>query len=180
MKSPDGLLQTHRLTLRELTLADGPALASILADPEVMRYSVRGVMSTAATLEFIQWCIDCCVDSGVAPWAVVDNASGALAGFCGLNAEQVDGADEIELGYRLAPRFWGRGLATEAVRVALDHGFGVLGLASVIAIVQPENVASVRVIQKAGFNGFVYSQYHRLAVRIYRMPREQWLAGESR
>jgi len=180
MKAPDGLLHTHHLTLRELTLADGPALSTILADPEVMRYSVRGVMTAHATDEFIQWCMESYADSGFGPWAIVDKASGELAGFCGLNQERVDGADEIELGYRLAPQFWGRGLATEAVRATLEHGFGVLGLASVIAIVQPGNAASVRVIQKAGFSRFVHSQYHRLAVRIYRMTREQWLTGEIR
>lgn len=180
MDTAKPLLTTLRLTLRELTLADGPALAAILAHPDVMRYSVRGVMSAHATLEFIQWCIESCADSGWGPRAVVDNASGSLIGFCGLNREQVDGADEIELGYRLAPAFWGRGLATEAVRATLDQGFGELGLASVIAIVQPANVASVRVIQKVGFSGFVHSQYHRLGVRIYRMTREQWMAGASR
>jgi len=180
MDTAKPLLTTHRLTLRELTLADGPALAAILADPEVMRYSVRGVMSAHATLEFIQWCIESGTDAGLAPRAMVDNVSGSLIGFCGLNRERVDGADEIELGYRLAPSFWGRGLATEAVRATLDHGFGELGLASIIAIVQPANVASVRVIQKVGFNGFVHSQYHRLGVRIYRMTREQWREGASR
>ncbi|MGV6397045.1 GNAT family N-acetyltransferase [Pseudomonas caspiana] len=168
-------MHTHHLTLREFSLTDGPALSAILADPEVMRYSVRGVMSPHATDEFIQWCVESYANSGFGPWAVVDNASGALAGFCGLNPERVDGADEIELGYRLAPQFWGRGLATEAVRATLEYGFTVLELASIIAIVQPENIASVRVIQKAGFSGYVHSQYHRLAVRIYRMTREQWL-----
>ena len=168
-------MHTAHLTLRELSLTDGPALSAILADPEVMRYSVRGVMSPHATDEFIQWCVESYAHSGFGPWALVDNASGALAGFCGLNQERVDGADEIELGYRLAPQFWGRGLATEAVHATLEHGFGALGLASIIAIVQPGNAASVRVIQKSGFNSFVYSQYHRLAVRIYRLTREQWL-----
>jgi RimJ/RimL family protein N-acetyltransferase len=180
MKPAGALLQTHHLTLRELTLADGPALSPILADPDVMRYSVRGVMTAHATHEFIQWCMESYAESGFGPWAVIHKASGTLVGFCGLNQERVDGADEIELGYRLAPPFWGRGLATEAVRATLEHGFNVLGLGSVIAIVQTPNVASVRVIQKTGFNSFVYSQYHRLAVRIYRMTREQWLAQEIR
>jgi RimJ/RimL family protein N-acetyltransferase len=85
----------------------------------------------------------------------------------------------VEIGYRLAQPFWGQGLATEIVRATLAYGFESLGLRSIIAIVQPANVASVRVIQKVGFNAFVYSQYHRLGVRIYRLNREEWLAGEA-
>lgn len=165
---------TERLTLRELIPDDTQALAQILGDAEVMRHSVRGVLSEKATAEFIEWCRRSYRQYGFGPWAVVDNASSTLAGFCGLNAERVDGADEVELGYRLASAFWGRGLGTEAARCALQAGFAGAGVDSVIAIVQPANVASVRVIQKVGFQGFVHSQYHRQGVKIYRMSAQQW------
>jgi len=162
-------LQTPRLLLRELTPDDVPALAVMLADPEVMRFSVRGVMSQQATAEFVQWCIHSYAANGFGPWAVVEKSSGQLAGFCGLNAEQVDGADEIGIGYRLAPSFWGRGLATEAVRATLAHCFDALNIGSVIAIVEPANLASIKVIHKAGFTTYIHSQYHRRGVRIYRL-----------
>lgn len=179
MNEPRVILHTERLTLRELSPADIPALAAILGDPEVMRFSVRGPLNELATAEFVQWAIRCYVADGFGPWAVIETASGALAGFCALNREEVDRADEVEIGYRLAPAFWGRGLGTEAALATLAHGFETLGIESIIGIVQPANVASVRVLRKVGFKDFVYSQYHRLGVRIYRMTREQWLAGRS-
>jgi RimJ/RimL family protein N-acetyltransferase len=179
MKTADVVLQTERLTLRQFTGADVSPMAKILGDSEVMRYSVRGVLSEAATGEFVAWSTQCYALYGFGPWAVVEKSSGALMGFCALNQENVDGVDEVEIGYRLAPQFWGNGMATEIVRATLAYGFEQLGLPSIIAIVQPANVASVRVIQKVGFSAFVYSQYHRLGVRIYRLNREEWLAREA-
>lgn len=175
----DVVLQTQRMTLRQFSSADVLPMAHILSDPEVMRYSVRGVLSERATAEFVDWSLQSYGRHGFGPWAVIEKARGVLIGFCALNQENVDGAEEVEIGYRLAPPFWGRGLATEIVAATLAYGFEDLGLQSIIAIVQPANVASVRVIQKVGFNAFVYSQYHRLGVKIYRLNRDEWLAEEA-
>jgi ribosomal-protein-alanine N-acetyltransferase len=172
-------LHTDRLILRELTPDDTPALAKILGDAEVMRHSVAGVMSEKATGEFIDWCGFSYRERGFGPWAVVEKSTSTLAGFCGLNAEWVDGTDEIEIGYRLATGFWGKGLGTEAARRAVSYGFEQLQVPSLIAIVQPANFASVKVIQKLGFGGFIQSQYHRQGVRIYRMTAQQWALGGS-
>ncbi|UZJ61700.1 GNAT family N-acetyltransferase [Pseudomonas sp. KU26590] len=172
-------LHTERLILRELTPDDTPALAQILGDAEVMRHSVAGVLSEKATGEFIDWCQFSYRERGFGPWAVVEKSTSTLAGFCGLNAERVDEKDEIEIGYRLATRFWGKGLGTEAARSAVAYGFEALQVPSLIAIVQPTNLASVKVIKKLGFGGFVHSQYHRQGVRIYRMTAQQWALGGS-
>ncbi len=179
MNTSTSTVQTERLILRDLTVDDAPALAKILGDAEVMRHSVSGVLSEQATGEFIDWCRHSYRQNGFGPWAVVEKSSSTLAGFCGLNAERVDDADEIEIGYRLAPRFWGKGLGTEAARGALTHGFAKLRIESLIAIVEPANVASVKVIQKLGFSGFIHSQYHRHGVRIYRMNAQQWASRST-
>ncbi|MCF7535393.1 GNAT family N-acetyltransferase [Pseudomonas petrae] len=172
-------LHTNRLILRELTPDDTPALAQILGDAEVMRYSVGGALSERATGEFIDWCRFSYSKRGFGPWAVVEKSTSTLAGFCGLNAELVDEKDEIEIGYRLATGFWGKGLGTEAARSAVSYGFDQMRVSSLIAIVQPANFASVKVIQKLGFGGFVHSQYHRQGVRVYRMTAQQWALGGS-
>ncbi|MEX6678410.1 GNAT family N-acetyltransferase [Pseudomonas sp. W2Oct36] len=70
-------------------------------------------------------------------------------------------------------------MGTEAARSALAYGFEELQVPSLIAIVQPANFASVKVIQKLGFGGFVHSQYHRQGVRIYRMTAQQWALGRA-
>jgi len=168
------LLETDRLLLRELTAEDVPALALILGDAQVMRHSVRGVLTEKATREFVGGCIFSYQANDFGPWAVVEKCSSAFIGFCGLNAEPVEGTEEVEIGYRLDRAFWGKGLATEAAAATLAYAFETLGIDSVIAIVEPENFASVNVIEKLGFNTFIHSQYHRHGVKIYRMTLPGW------
>jgi RimJ/RimL family protein N-acetyltransferase len=60
--------------------------------------------------------------------------------------------DEVDLGYRFLPQYWGQGLATEACAASIDFAFQVLGLARVIGLVLAENVASIRVLEKVGMH----------------------------
>jgi [ribosomal protein S5]-alanine N-acetyltransferase len=171
-EGPVVIAETRRLVIRALSVHDVPALAVALADPEVMRYSVRGVLTEEQTAEFVEWCIGLHRERGYAPWALVEKASEALAGFCGLSPERIDGAEEVHVGYRLARQFWGRGLATEAVQEVLDRGFQRFALPAIAAIVEPAHTASVRVLEKSGFTSFERKMLHGRDVRVYR----QWPA----
>ena len=74
-----------------------------------------------------------------------------MIGYCGLTRfDDIDGQPEIEIGYRLARAFWGRGLATEAVQAVRDYAFEILGLPRLVAIIDPQNTASIHVAQKVG------------------------------
>ncbi|GAA0573549.1 GNAT family N-acetyltransferase [Halomonas salifodinae] len=172
------IAQTPRLRLRELDNGDVPALAAILADPEVMRYSLGGVHDEAQTRRFIAWCRASYAEHGLGPWALVDTASGELAGFCGLSHDTIDGVQEVHLGYRLATRFWGRGLATEAARWAVALGFTAHRLASLVAIIEPAHGASRRVVEKVGFRDAAPAAFHGRQVRVYRLTASAWGAPE--
>ncbi len=111
--------ETERMLIRLLSLNDLAALTAILSDPEVMKHSIRGVCDRAATREFIEWCSSCYASCGVGPWALIDKRSSELIGFCGVGPEVVGNAEEIILGYRLAKRYWGKGLASESASGAL-------------------------------------------------------------
>lgn len=167
-------LKTPRLRLRPLTTADLPALAELLADPEVMRHSLRGVCDEMATRIFLDWCFDCYIKHRSGPLALVDRREGSFVGFCGVSPERIKGATELNLGYRLARRYWGQGLATEAARAALEHAFGERQLDSVVALVEPTHAASLRVAEKVGFGSFEALEFHKRPVRLYRLHRAQW------
>ncbi len=167
-------LETPRLRLRPLFTSDVPALAEILADPEVMRHSLRGVCDEMATRVFLDWCFDCYITHRTGPLAMVERDSGDFVGFCGVSPEKVKGVIELNLGYRLARRHWGMGLATEAAVAVLAHAFGDRQFDSIIAIVEQMHAASLRVVEKAGFDSFEALEYHKRPVRLYRMQREQW------
>lgn len=173
---PSFPLNTERLQLRGFVASDLEALAALLADSQVMRYSVRGVMSEAASAEFLEHCRASLADASAAMLAMIDQRSARLVGFCGLCKEHFEDAEEVMLGYRLHPAFWGQGLASEAVKAVLAYGFGTLAVSSVVAVVQPENQASVQVLHKAGFKDYVHARYFGMGVRIYRMTREHWQA----
>jgi RimJ/RimL family protein N-acetyltransferase len=81
-------------------------------------------------------------------WKLLPKQGGPLIGFCGL--QPLPETPEIEIGWWLARACWGRGLATEAARLALHDGFARVGLTRVVSIAQPANTASVRIMQKLG------------------------------
>ena len=120
-----------------------------------MRFGVSGAdRSVEATQARIQKPMDHQLLFGFSLW-VVKALTGTILGDCGL--KQLEEGPEIEVGYRFARPYWGRGYATEAAAASVRHGFGTLGLARIVAVVEPPNVASHRVLEKIGL------QYQRLA-----------------
>lgn len=168
------LFETKRLVARQLSHQDVPALTEILSDPEVMKYSVRGVCDEEATRNFIDWCLECYASLGIGPWALSMKGSGELIGFCGVGPELIGEVEEINLGYRLARRFWNQGFATEAVKGVMQYAFDQKRCESVAVIIEPEHAASVRVTEKAGFGGYTVQKFHNRPVRLYRMTCEDW------
>lgn len=111
-------------------------------------------------------------------WAMCTNRKKYwwACGICGVNPEKVDGVEEASLGYRLARKYWSSGLATEAFKAVLEYSFEVLTYPSVVVIIEPENIASLRVTEKVGFNEYTNQQFHERPVRVYRMSRDEWIA----
>ncbi|MBD8574717.1 GNAT family N-acetyltransferase [Pseudomonas syringae] len=172
-------LQTERLWLRGFQADDLPELCALLADPQAMRYSVHGVMTTAASAQFLYRCCEALARDGFAPLAMIEQASGQWVGFCGLSLETFEQMPEVMLGYRLRPAYWNQGLATEAVRAVLIHAFDTLELGSVTAVVEPDNLASVQVLHKVGFRGWLTTMYHGMGVRLYRLNRDKWPSASA-
>ncbi|WP_413701084.1 GNAT family N-acetyltransferase [Psychromonas sp. KJ10-10] len=168
------MLETNRLLLRQLTTSDIKPLSLLLCDPEVMRYSVNGVMDEKATFEFVTWCQTSYVKSGFGPWAIIDKNSNKLLGFSGLNEETHNNQTIVNLGYRLGREHWNKGYATEAVCAVLEYAFIDLKIAKIVAIVEPENIGSNRIIEKLGFNTFDIGEYHKKVIHKYTLSKAQW------
>ena len=142
---------TQRLILRTFEPGDEEAAFGFFGDPEVMRFSLNGVhISRKPTADFIVANQNRQQRLGYSIWAVVERASGALIGMCGL-AEFGHGIDGVELAYRIRRDRWGQGLASEAGLACVEHAFSELKLERLIAAVEPANLPSVRVIEKCGF-----------------------------
>lgn len=107
--------------------------------------------------------------------AVCEISTGALVGWCGLLVQEVDNKTELEVGYSILPNRWGNGFATEAARACVNVAFDRGLAASIISIIQIDNVPSCRVAEKNGLIADRKTLYHGNAVWIYRMDRTMWM-----
>ena len=142
--------ETEHLLLRGWRDEDLEPFVALCADPRVMRWVGRGEPQDRAQAEAsLQAIRDHWVRHGFGLWAAEERANDELAGFVGL-ARLDDGSRDVEIGWRLRREAWGRGLATEGALAAREHAFGELELARLVALVHPENAASIRVVGKLG------------------------------
>ncbi len=144
-------IETQRLLLRNTQPSDIRALVSMWSDPEVTRFmgGPREALSLERTF----------AEDADNPdpllydqWPVIEKASGLLIGYCGLLDKEVEGRQEVELVYVFVPAAWGKGYATEMALALREHAVQTMGLHRLVALVEPENTASIRVAERAGFH----------------------------
>ncbi len=145
------VVQTRRLVLREFQEGDWLALFTYQSDPRYLRYypvNIRMEADTRLLLQrFIQWHQE--HPRTKFQLAVTPGPEGPLIGACGLR-KATPAATEGDMGYEIAPWYWGYGYATEVAEAMLAFGFRRLALARITATCIAENRASVRVLEKLG------------------------------
>jgi hypothetical protein len=143
-------LKTERLLLRNFDLSDSESLMYVFGDAEVMRFG-DGVQTKEWVDGWLRDSLESYQTRGLGPYAVVEQSSGKVIGYCGLfYFPDVNGRPEIEIGYRLRRSAWGQGYATEAVLAVRDFAFKALNIRHLIAMIDPSNTASIRVAEKIG------------------------------
>ncbi|CAN5675674.1 GNAT family N-acetyltransferase [soil metagenome] len=135
--------------LREQTLADLDDLAEILCDPETMAFYPRAFTRTEAQ-GWIERQMRLYEERGLGLWALISKESGDFVGQSGLTPQQVDGREEIEIGWHVKRRLWRRGYASEAAAACRDHGLATVGLKRLISLVSVYNEPSAGVARKIG------------------------------
>jgi [ribosomal protein S5]-alanine N-acetyltransferase len=143
------ILDTRRLILREFSPDDADALSCVLSDPEAMRF-YPAPLDRPGVEEWIARNRRRYAKDGHGLWAMVSKTNGELIGDCGLTVQEVDGTNEIEIGYHLRRDHWGQGLATEAARACRDYGFARLPVDHLISLIRPGNLPSRRVAERNG------------------------------
>jgi RimJ/RimL family protein N-acetyltransferase len=142
-------VKTDRLILEPWRSTDWEAFRPIATDAEVMRYITGGAPWTDEQIQnFVNRQVILYSERGFCRWKLQEASSRELIGFCGAGIWR-DAADP-EIGWWLARSHWGRGLATEAARVALEDAFERVGLKRLISIARPENIASIGIMKKLG------------------------------
>jgi RimJ/RimL family protein N-acetyltransferase len=144
-------LTTERLLLRQRHEDDVPAILRMDRDPEVMRF-LDGPRTDRDEHETeVRARIRKDFGPGLGYWSVFPrDPPGEFLGYVSLH-RMPDYEDDVELGYRFCRSAWGQGFATEAAAACLGHAFRTVALAEVLAVVDPDNLRSLRVIAKLGF-----------------------------
>jgi len=146
------ILETDRLLIREYVEEDAEAFFKLNTDPEVVRFvpdkpllsveHVRQILLDHPIADYRK--------HGFGRGACILKSTGEQIGMAGL--KYLEELGEVDVAYRLLPSHWGLGLATEAAIASVRHGFAQLGLKQIIGLVMPENIASVRVLEKTGLH----------------------------
>lgn len=160
VKKPERLV-TPRLVLRQWMARDLPEFAALNADPEVMRY-FPSVLDRQASDALAAKAEALIAERGWGFWVAEDSASGRLAGMIGLHipAPELPFSPCVEVGWRLAQPFWGRGLATEGAKAALDFAWNVLKLDEVVSFTAVPNKPSQAVMQRLGMKADAQTFMH--------------------
>lgn len=105
---------------------------------------------------------------------LVDKASGKIVGQCGLLVQEVDGVQELEIGYTIIPAYWNRGYATEAARKCKQFAFENNFADSIISIIHVENIRSEMVARKNGMQLDKTTTFKGMPVNIFRIRRSDF------
>jgi RimJ/RimL family protein N-acetyltransferase len=144
------VIETPRLTLRDWREADREPFAAMNADPAVMEFFPATQPRAASDAMIDRWRAQLARE-GWSNWAVERRDTGEFAGFVGLTrpVRDLPFTPCVEVGWRLAPAYWGRGFAAEAARAALEHGFAS-GLAEIVSYTAKVNLRSRAVMERIG------------------------------
>ena len=178
---------TPRLHLRQWQAEDFAPFAALNADPEVMAYFPKPLSRQESDVIATR-CQHEIAAQGWGFWALELRESGEFIGFTGLHrpSSLLPFAPCVEIGWRLARRFWGQGLATEAARAALDVGFNRLQLDEIVSFATAGNLRSQKVMQRLGMRERPDEAFEHPAIEaghplrahcLYRLNRETFNAS---
>jgi [ribosomal protein S5]-alanine N-acetyltransferase len=171
-------LETPRLWLRQATDADAEATFSLFSDPQVTQFhdldTFTHLDQAKAVIERRKIALES--DRGIR-WAIALKPSNSLIGSCGFTWDKP--ANQAEVGYELARRFWRQGIMTEALSAIFSYGFEVKNLQCIVAEVMVDNLASKQLLQKLGFQsqgilkerGFWKGKHHDLEQVVLSRPQ---------
>ena len=154
------IIESERLLLRQFSLNDIEAVYQFNSNVELHRYTGDEIINSRQRAEQIIkdiWLKDY-TNYGYGRWALIYKPENKIIGFAGLKYLAEIG--ETDIGYRILPQYWGKGLVSEISKQIILYGFNELNLKRIIGIAMPENIASCKVLEKIGFSFYKEDGYH--------------------
>lgn len=167
------VFETAGMKVRQMVEHDFPEYLQLEKNPEVMRYITgRGRTTEEARKRFDRQRLDYLMEPGFGVWIVCRKNNDEIAGTVNLN--YIPGTDIRQIGYKLTPAAQGKGFASELAIGLLNYGFNVLGLNELSAICHPDNIASEKVMQKAGMESVGKGWFYESECLHYRIDSGNW------
>lgn len=143
--------ESDRLFFRKILISDAKDLFEIRSDDEVMRFmDIAKFESTLDAVKMINSVSDDYTNHKGISWAIIEKGSNIFAGYFGF-WRMIPEHCRAEIGYALNRNYWGKGFMTETLSVMMKYGFDNIKLHSVEANVNPENINSIKLLEKTGF-----------------------------
>ncbi|MEW6736794.1 MAG: GNAT family N-acetyltransferase [Acidobacteriota bacterium] len=166
-------LNTERLHLRKFIPTDLEAFYQLNSDLEVIKYIRPGSPFTKAEVEtWLKIKIRHWQEHHFGIWVMEYKQDNSIVGFCGL--QYLENTSQVEVGYRLAKRYWQQGLATEAAKASIQYGFDIINLNEIVGITHPENLKSQRVLTKIGLSYRKEAYFYNTDVKYFSISRAEY------
>ncbi len=170
--------ETPRLILREILPSDVDGMFELDSDPAVHRYlGNKTVTSKEEIIQVIQYIRQQYTDHGIGRWAIIDKNSQEFMGWTGLKfvTEPTNNHQNYyDIGYRLIPKYWGKGIATESAMASLDYAFKELQLKEVYSAANMENLVSNKILRRLGMQFIETFYYHEIACNWYKIGMHEY------
>jgi ribosomal-protein-alanine N-acetyltransferase len=170
------MFETDRLILRRLDEWDVDDIFAMRSDPEVMRF-IRAPQNRIETVNWLNLVSSRWESDHIGFCAIVEKQNKKFIGWCGLWRLKETG--DLEIGYAIAKNAWGKGFATEAARAFLQYAFERLKPDKIVAVAEPENLFSRRVMEKLGMKFVRLGKFYNGELVQYAVSRESWLESQK-
>jgi RimJ/RimL family protein N-acetyltransferase len=152
------IIETNRLYLRELSVADDENFYLLNADEDVIKYTGDKAFESINEAKSFLENYNPYQEYGYGRWAVIAKSNEEFLGWCGLKYSPE--IDEVDIGFRFFKKHWNKGLATESAKACLDYGFEKLSLKTIVGRAMEANVASIKVLEKLGMTFVGKFEFH--------------------
>lgn len=157
----DKFLETKRTIIKLASISDFDNILALRSDPQVQQYTTQPVATKKDIQRFLDFAIPYQNKHGHGMASVFEKSTGNFIGQAGIfHVGYYDKQPEIEIGYRFHVKYWGKGFATEITKALVTWGFKNLNINTIVSFVEPDNIASKRVLEKSGFKYIGFMKCH--------------------
>jgi ribosomal-protein-alanine N-acetyltransferase len=172
------MIETERLKMRKLTPDDLPWLIEMRSDPDVYRY-LGGweKQNPEAVTKRFQVYQEYYRTHGFAQCLMELKSTGEPIGCSGL--QPLEDTGEIEVGYNLSKKYWRQGYGEECARGWIKYGFETLGLEKIVAVADPANIGSWRIMEKCGMTYVATEEHYGFPCVLYAITHDAYLSQQK-